>query len=65
MNIEKAVKPIHIRCPHCGKDLQYNGASIKSRKEGMINRLESINRQLKEANSYEKKKNLKKEKEEK
>ena len=58
MDISKANKPIHIRCPYCKEDLQYNGASIKSQKEGLINRLESINYKLKQPISYEKKKNL-------
>lgn len=39
MDIDKAKKPIHIRCPYCKKDLQYNGASIKSQKEGLVNRI--------------------------
>lgn len=58
MDISKAKKPIHIRCPYCKEDLQYNGASIKSQKEGLINRLEAINYKLKQPISSEKKKNL-------
>lgn len=60
MDFTKATKPIHISCPYCKKDLQYNGASIKSRKEGMIARIESLNKQIKEAKTSEKKTNLKK-----
>lgn len=59
MDIQKAKKPIHIQCPYCHKDLQYNGASIKSRKEGMIKRLDSLSRKLKEANTSKEKANLK------
>lgn len=47
MDISKAKKPIHIVCPNCKKDLQYNGSSIKSQKEGMIRRLESLDDKLK------------------
>lgn len=43
MDINKATKPIHIRCPYCKKDLQYNGASIKSQKEGLIVRVQKLN----------------------
>ena len=60
MDFTKATKPIHISCPYCKKDLQYNGASIKSRKEGMISKIDSLNRQIKEAKTSEKKNNLKK-----
>ena len=42
MDITKANKPIHIRCPHCKRDLQYNGASIKSQKEGLLKRLQVL-----------------------
>ncbi len=42
MDISKAKKPIHIRCPYCKRDLQYNGASIKSQKEGLICRHEAL-----------------------
>ena len=59
MDLSKAKKPLHIKCPYCKKDLQYNGASIKSRKEGMIKRLESLKRQLREAKTDVKKENLK------
>ena len=58
MDVSKAKKPIHIVCPHCKKDLQYNGASIKSRKEGMIKRIESLDRKIAEAGTEVKKKNL-------
>ena len=47
MNINKATKPIHIRCPYCKRDLQYNGASIKSQKEGLIKRIDSLSNKLK------------------
>ena len=43
MDISKAKKPIHIRCPYCKKDLQYNGASIKSQKEGLLLRISTLN----------------------
>lgn len=43
MDIDKAKKPIHIRCPYCKKDLQYNCASIKSQKEGLITRVKKLN----------------------
>lgn len=43
MDIDKAKKPIHIRCPYCKRDLQYNGASIKSQKEGLVKRIVSLN----------------------
>ena len=43
MDIDKAKKPIHIRCPYCKRDLQYNGASIKSQKEGLVNRVVALN----------------------
>ena len=47
MDITKADKPIHIRCPYCKKDLQYsNGASIKSQKEGLCRRICSLNEKL-------------------
>lgn len=46
MDIQKANKPIHIQCPYCHKDLQYNGSSIKSRKEGLVRRIESLNRKI-------------------
>ena len=59
MDFSKAKKPLHIKFPYCKKDLQYNGASIKSRKEGMIKRLESLKRQLREAKTDVKKENLK------
>ena len=59
MDFSKTKKPLHIKCPYCKKDLQYNGASIKSRKEGMIRRLESLKRQLGEAKTDVKKENLK------
>ena len=59
MDFSKAKKPLHIKCPYCKKDLQYNGASIKSRKEGMIKRLESLKWQLREAKTDVKKENLK------
>lgn len=58
MDIQKANKPIHIQCPYCHKDLQYNGASIKSRKEGMIRRIESLNRKIGEAKTSKAKANL-------
>lgn len=60
MDINKAKKPIHIRCPHCKKDLQYNGASIKSRKIGLINRLESLKKKLSKETTPSNKKVLKK-----
>lgn len=56
MDINKAKKPIHIRCPHCKKDLQYSGASIKSQKEGLINRIETLHNKIKiESNENQKK----------
>ena len=47
MDISKATKPIHIRCPYCKKDLQYNGASIKSQKEGLLKRIDTLNTKFK------------------
>ena len=46
MDINKANKPIHIRCPYCHKDLQYNGASIKSQKEGLCKRIKTLESKL-------------------
>lgn len=60
MDINKATKPIHIHCPYCHKDLQYNGASIKSQKEGLCNRVKSLQLKLKaETDSKKKQKILK------
>lgn len=47
MDISKANKPIHIRCPYCKKDLQYNGASIKSQKEGLLLRIKTLEGKIK------------------
>ena len=47
MDINKANKPIHIRCPYCKKDLQYNGASIKSQKEGLLLRIKTLEGKIK------------------
>jgi hypothetical protein len=49
MDINKAKKPIHIRCPYCKRDLQYNGASIKSQKEGLVNRINVLEAKRKAA----------------
>lgn len=60
MDITKANKPIHIRCPYCKKDLQYNGASIKTQKEGLLQRISVINAKIKEEKDPQRKKELKK-----
>lgn len=60
MDITKANKPIHIRCPYCKKDLQYNGASIKSQKEGLLQRISVINAKIKDEKDPQRKKELKK-----
>lgn len=46
MNIDKAKKPIHIRCPYCKKDLQYSVCNLKSRKKGLVDRLRSLENKL-------------------
>ena len=61
MDIDKAKKPIHIRCPYCKRDLQYNGASIKSQKEGLINRVNSLKKKLGETKDRNLKEKYKKE----
>ena len=55
MDISKATKPIHIRCPYCKKDLQYNGASIKSQKEGLLQRISSLNSKIQQEKDPKKK----------
>lgn len=60
MDITKANKPIHIRCPYCKRDLQYNGASIKSQKEGLLQRINVINAKIKDEKDPQRKKELKK-----
>ena len=61
MDIKKATKPIHIRCPYCKKDLQYNGASIKSQKEGLLHRLDILTTKYREEINPQKKKKYQKE----
>ena len=56
MDITKAKKPIHIQCPYCKKDLQYNGASIKSQKEGLLKRIECLEYKMRYAKTKEQKK---------
>lgn len=58
MNIDKANKPIHIRCPYCKKDLQYNGASIKSQKEGLCKRIVTLHNKWQAEKDPKKKKKL-------
>ena len=58
MDVTKAKKPIHIRCPYCKKDLQYNGASIKSQKEGLLLRIESLTEKYRVEKNPQKKKKL-------
>ena len=60
MDITKANKPIHIRCPYCKKDLQYNGASIKTQKEGLLRRISVINDKIRDEKDPQRKKELKK-----
>lgn len=58
MDISKANKPIHIRCPYCKKDLQYNGASIKSQKEGLLKRMDTLTEKYRKESNPERKKKL-------
>ena len=58
MDISKAKKPVHIQCPYCHKDLQYNGASIKSRKEGAVRRVNSLNEKIQNTKSKRQKEKL-------
>lgn len=58
MDISKAKKPIHIVCPKCKTDFKYHGASIKSRKEGMLNRVKSLDAKIKREKSKEKRDKL-------
>ena len=60
MDINKATKPIHIRCPYCKKDLQYNGASIKSQKEGLLLRIATLNEKYKHTKDPQRKRQLQK-----
>jgi len=64
LDISKAKRPIHIVCPYCKKDLQYNGASIKSQKEGLMRKLDAIQKKYGQTKDPEKRKKLNKEKEE-
>lgn len=61
MDINKANKPIHIRCPYCKKDLQYNGASIKSQKEGLLSRMTALNNKWQSEKNPQRKKKYYKE----
>lgn len=58
MDITKATKPIHIRCPYCKRDLQYNGTSIKSQKEGLLLRIQTLENKLKLEKDIRRKKAL-------
>lgn len=58
MDISKANKPIHIRCPYCKKDLQYNGASIKSQKEGLVVRVKTLEAKVKSEKDPKRKREL-------
>lgn len=64
MDIDKAKKPIHIRCPYCKRDLQYNGASIKSQKEGLCTRIQRLQEKLSNTSDFKQKKQLTKQLEE-
>lgn len=64
MDIDKAKKPIHIRCPYCKRDLQYNGASIKSQKEGLCARIQTLQEKLSNTSDFKQKKQLTKQLEE-
>ena len=46
MDINKMKKPIHIQCPHCKKDLAYSVGSLKSRREGLIKKIRSLEYKL-------------------
>lgn len=58
MDITKAKKPIHIRCPYCKRDLQYTGASIKSQKEGLAARVTSLNNKAQNEKNPQKRKKI-------
>jgi hypothetical protein len=46
MDINKIVKPLHIRCPKCGADLEYNPRRIKDRLDNIKMTYQSIQRQM-------------------
>ena len=61
MDITKATKLIHIRCPYCKKDLQYNnGTSIKSQKEGLLKQINSLQEKIKESTNPQAKRSYEK-----
>lgn len=60
MDFSKAKKTIHIKCPYCKKDLQYNGASIKSQKKGLIRKIEVLYKKQDKCTSASKKKEIQK-----
>ena len=46
MDINKITKPLHIRCPKCGADLEYNPRRIKDRLDNIKMTCASIQKQL-------------------
>ena len=46
MDIAKAVKPIHIICPFCKHDLQYDGQKTLARRDAIGKRIYDINIRL-------------------